>query len=459
MSKTFEKILIANRGEISLRIIRTCKEMGIKTVAVYSTADRESLHVRFADEAVCIGPPSSAESYLSIPKIMAAVEITNADAVHPGYGFLAENADFAEVCAEYGIKFIGPTPSQIRKMGDKITAKETMIKAGVPVVPGSGGLLKDVKQGLEQAEEVGYPIILKATAGGGGKGMRVVWEKEEFETAWNMARQEAKASFANDGIYMEKFIEEPRHIEIQVAGDQYGNVIHLSERDCSIQRRHQKLVEESPSPFMTDDLRERMGEAAIKAGKAIKYEGVGTVEFLVDKHRNFYFMEMNTRIQVEHTVTEEVIDHDLIKEQIKLAAGERITGGNYIPSLHAMEVRINAEDPFNGFRPSPGTITSFHSSKGHGVRVDTHVYAGYTISPYYDSMIAKLICRAQTREECIKKMSRALDEFIIEGVKTTVPFHQLLMKNEKFKSGDFHTGFLNEWDFKAEIEQKKKPNK
>ncbi len=459
MQKTFEKILIANRGEIALRIIRTCKEMGIKTVAVYSTADRESLHVRFADEAVCIGPPSSAESYLSIPKIMAAVEITNADAIHPGYGFLAENADFAEVCAEYGIKFIGPTPAQIRKMGDKITAKETMIKAGVPVVPGSGGLLKNTTDGKEIAEDIGYPVILKATAGGGGKGMRVVWNESEFESAWDMARKEAKASFANDGIYVEKFIEEPRHIEIQVAGDQYGKVIHLSERDCSIQRRHQKLVEESPSPFMTDKLRKAMGEAAIKAGEAIKYEGVGTVEFLVDKHRNFYFMEMNTRIQVEHTVTEEVIDHDLIKEQIKLAAGEKITGDNYIPTLHAIEVRINAEDPFNGFRPSPGTISSFHSSKGQGVRVDTHVYAGYIISPYYDSMIAKLICRAQTREECIKKMSRALDEFIIEGVKTTVPFHKLLMKNEKFKSGDFHTGFLNEWDFKEEEEEQKKQSR
>ncbi|MFT5166681.1 MAG: acetyl-CoA carboxylase biotin carboxylase subunit [Saprospiraceae bacterium] len=458
MQKTFDKILIANRGEIALRIIRTCKEMGIKTVAVYSTADRESLHVRFADEAVCIGPPSSAESYLSIPRIMAAVEITNADAVHPGYGFLSENADFAEVCAEYGIKFIGPTPNQIRKMGDKITAKDTMIKAGVPVVPGSGGLIKDVKQGIEIAEKIGYPVILKATAGGGGKGMRVVTKEEEFESGWDMARKEAKASFANDGIYIEKYIEEPRHIEIQIAGDQYGKVIHLSERDCSIQRRHQKLVEESPSPFMTPELREAMGNAAIKAGEAIKYEGVGTVEFLVDKHRNFYFMEMNTRIQVEHTVTEEVIDHDLIKEQIKLAAGEKITGGNYIPTMHAIEVRINAEDPFNGFRPSPGKINSFHSSKGHGVRVDTHVYAGYTVSPYYDSMIAKLICRAQTREECIKKVARALDEFIIEGVKTTIPFHQMLMKNEKFKSGNFHTGFLNTWDFLAESKGKVEPN-
>ena len=443
----FKKILIANRGEIALRIIRTCKEMGIKTVAVYSTADRESLHVRFADEAVCIGPPASSESYLNIPKIMAAVEITNADAVHPGYGFLAENADFAEICTEYGIKFIGPTPTQIRKMGDKITAKETMIAAGVPVVPGSGGLLKDTKMGLKIAAEIGYPVILKATAGGGGKGMRIVWKESEFENQWNMARNEARAAFGNDGIYVEKFIEEPRHIEIQVAGDQQGGACHLSERDCSIQRRHQKLVEEAPSPFMTKALRKKMGEAAIKACEYISYEGVGTVEFLVDKHRNFYFMEMNTRIQVEHTVTEEVIDHDLIKEQIKIAAGIPISGKNYTPTMHAIECRINAEDPFNGFRPSPGKITSFHSSKGHGVRVDTHVYAGYVIPPYYDSMIAKLICRAQTREECITKMERALDEFIIEGVKTTVPFHQKLMKNENFRKGNFHTGFLNEWDF------------
>jgi len=442
----FEKILIANRGEIALRIIRTCREMGIKSVAVYSTADRESLHVRFADEAVCIGPASSTESYLSIPRIMAAVEITNADAIHPGYGFLAENADFAEVCAEYGIKFIGPSPDQIRKMGDKITAKETMVKAGVPVIPGSDGLVKDVKQAHKIAADMGFPVIIKATAGGGGKGMRVVWSEEELEPNWDMARQEAKASFGNDGIYIEKFIEEPRHIEFQIAGDQNGKVVHLSERDCSIQRRHQKLVEECPSPFMTPELREKMGDAAVLAGEAIKYEGVGTVEFLVDKYRNFYFMEMNTRIQVEHPVTEEVIDHDLIKEQIKIAAGEMITGGNYLPTAHAIECRINAEDPFNGFRPSPGKIQSFHSSKGHGVRVDTHVYAGYTIPPYYDSMIAKLICRAPTREECITKMERALDEFIIEGVKTTVPFHKRLMKDENFRSGDFHTGFLNDFD-------------
>lgn len=442
----FNKILIANRGEIALRIIRTCREMGIKTVAVYSTADRESLHVRFADEAVCIGPPSSSESYLSIPRIMAAVEITNADAIHPGYGFLAENAEFAEVCSEYGIKFIGPTPEQIRKMGDKITAKETMVKAGVPVIPGSDGLVKDLKHGHKIAKDIGYPVIIKATAGGGGKGMRVVWEEKDFETAYTLARTEAKAAFGNDGVYVEKFVEEPRHIEFQIAGDQYGTVVHLSERDCSIQRRHQKLVEESPSPFMTDELREKMGEAAIKAGQCINYEGVGTVEFLVDKYRNFYFMEMNTRIQVEHPVTEEVIDHDLIKEQIKIAAGERISGKNYYPTMYAMECRINAEDPFHNFRPSPGRISSFHSSKGHGVRVDTHVYAGYTIPPFYDSMIAKLICRARTREEVIRKMERALDEFIIEGVKTTVPFHQRLMKDENFRNGNFHTGFLNDFD-------------
>ncbi len=447
----FKKILIANRGEIALRIIRTCKEMGIKTVALYSTADRDSLHVRFADEAVCIGPPSSAESYLNVPRIMAAVEITDADAIHPGYGFLSENANFAEVCQEYGIKFIGPTPEQIRKMGDKITAKETMLKAGVPCVPGSEGLLTDLKTGLKNAAAIGYPVILKATAGGGGKGMRIVWKPEEFESQWETARREAKASFSNDGIYLEKFVEEPRHIEIQVAGDQFGKACHLSERDCSIQRRHQKLVEESPSPFMTPELREKMGEAAIQACNAINYEGVGTIEFLVDKHRNFYFMEMNTRIQVEHTVTEEVIDFDLIKEQIKIAAGHPISGKNYFPEMHAIECRINAEDVFNDFRPSPGKITSFHSPKGHGVRVDTHVYAGYTIPPYYDSMIAKLIVRARTRDEAILKMERALDEFIVEGVKTTVPFHQRLMRNKDFQAGNFTTNFLNTWDYKSVV--------
>jgi acetyl-CoA carboxylase biotin carboxylase subunit len=446
----FKKILIANRGEIALRVIRTCQEMGIKTVAIYSTADRDSLHVRFADEAVCVGPASSSESYLNVPRIMAAVEITNADAIHPGYGFLSENAAFAEVCREYGIKFIGPTPEQIRSMGDKITAKETMIKAGVPCIPGTEGLLTDVKAGMKLAKEIGYPVILKATAGGGGKGMRIVWKDEDFESQWDTARREAKASFSNDGIYMEKYIEEPRHIEVQVAGDQFGKACHLSERDCSIQRRHQKLVEESPSPFMTPELREKMGAAAIKACNAINYEGVGTIEFLVDKHRNFYFMEMNTRIQVEHTVTEEVIDFDLIKEQIKIAAGHPISGKNYFPEMHAIECRINAEDPFNDFRPSPGKITSFHSPKGHGVRVDTHVYAGYTIPPYYDSMIAKLIVRARTRDEAILKMERALDEFVVEGVKTTVPFHQRLMRNKDFREGNFNTGFLNTWDFKNE---------
>ena len=442
----FNKILIANRGEIALRIIRTCKEMGIKTVAIYSTADKESLHVRFADEAVCIGPPPSKDSYINIPRIMAAVEITNADAVHPGYGFLSENADFAEVCTQYGVKFIGPTPDQIRRMGDKVTAKATMIAAGVPVVPGSDGLVPDVATGIKISKEIGFPVIIKATAGGGGKGMRIVWSAEEFEVNWDNARNEARISFGNDGIYIEKYIEEPRHIEFQIIGDQFGKVAHLSERDCSIQRRHQKLVEESPSPFMTPELREVMGAAAIKAGQCINYEGVGTIEFLVDKYRNFYFMEMNTRIQVEHPVTEEVIDHDLIKEQIKVAAGLPISGKSYIPTLCAMECRINAEDPFHDFRPNPGKITSFHSAKGHGVRVDTHVYAGYTVPPNYDSMIAKIICKAQTREEVILKMQRALDEFIIEGIKTTVPFHQRLLKDPKFIAGDFNTSFMNTFD-------------
>ena len=442
----FKKILIANRGEIALRIIRTCKEMGISTVAIYSTADADSLHVRFADEAVCIGPPPSKDSYLSIPRIMAAAEITNADAIHPGYGFLSENATFADVCTQYGIKFIGPTSEQIRKMGDKITAKETMIAAGVPTVPGSEGLLEDLDTGLAVAERVGYPIILKATAGGGGKGMRIVNAPGEFEEAWRRASTEAQASFGNGGMYIEKFVEEPRHIEFQVAGDQYGTVVHLSERDCSIQRRHQKLVEEAPSPFLDEDLRRRMGEAAVRAAKSIDYEGVGTIEFLVDKHRDFFFMEMNTRIQVEHPVTEEVIDHDLIREQIKIAAGDKISGRDYIPEAWAMECRINAEDPFNGFRPSPGKITSFHSPKGHGVRVDTHVYAGYVVPPYYDSMIAKLICRASTREDCIRKMQRALDEFIVEGIKTTVPFHQRLMRHPDFIAGNFTTKFLETFD-------------
>ena len=438
----FKKILIANRGEIALRIIRTCREMGIKTVAVYSTADKDSLHVKFADEAVCIGKPASADSYLRIPNIIAAAEITNADAIHPGYGFLAENAKFSEICKASGIKFIGPTPEMINAMGDKVTAKETMIKAGVPVVPGVEGLLRDVNHAKEAANSIGYPVILKATAGGGGKGMRVVWHEEEIEKAFETAKMEAAASFKNDGIYMEKFVEEPRHIEIQIAGDQYGNICHLSERDCSIQRRHQKLVEESPSPFMTPELREAMGNAAIKAAEAIQYESVGTVEFLVDKHRNFYFMEMNTRIQVEHCVTEEVINYDLIKDQIKIAAGDKITGKAYYPQMHAIECRINAEDPYNDFRPSPGKITVLHTPGGHGVRVDSHVYAGYVIPPYYDSMIAKLIAVAQTREEAIKTMHRALSEYVIEGIKTTIPFHLQLMENEQFQSGNFTTKFL-----------------
>ncbi len=439
---SFKKILIANRGEIALRVIRTCREMGIKTVAVYSTADKDSLHVKFADEAVCIGKPSSADSYLNIPHLMAAMEITNADAVHPGYGFLAENAKFAEICGEHGVKFIGPTPDQIRSMGDKITAKETMIKAGVPVVPGSGGLLASVSEAKVIAKEIGYPVILKATAGGGGKGMRVVWADDEIEKAFTSAKAEALASFKNDGVYMEKFIEEPRHIEIQVAGDRYGKVCHMSERDCSIQRRHQKLVEESPSPFMTDELRQRMGDAAVKAAQAINYESVGTIEFLVDKNRDFYFMEMNTRIQVEHCVTEEVTNFDLIKEQIKIAAGEPISGMNYTPDMHAIECRINAEDPYNDFRPSPGKITVLHQPGGHGIRIDSHVYAGYVIPPYYDSMIAKIIAVARTRREAINTMSRALSEYVIEGVKTTIPFHQQLMRNEDFIKGNFTTKFL-----------------
>jgi acetyl-CoA carboxylase biotin carboxylase subunit len=422
--------------------------MGIKTVAVYSTADKDSLHVKFADEAVCIGGPKSQESYLNIPHIMAACEITNADAVHPGYGFLAENSKFAQICADHGIKFIGPTPDMINKMGDKITAKETMIKAGVPVVPGGEGLLESVDAAKILAKEIVYPVIIKATAGGGGKGMRVVWNESEIEKAFNDAKMEAAASFKNDGLYMEKFVEEPRHIEIQVAGDQFGNVCHLSERDCSIQRRHQKLVEESPSPFMTPELRQRMGEAAIKAASAINYESVGTIEFLVDKHRNFYFMEMNTRIQVEHCVTEEVVSYDLIKEQIKIAAGEKISGRNYEPQLHAIECRINAEDPYNDFRPSPGKITVLHTPGGHGVRVDSHVYAGYVIPPYYDSMIGKLITVAQTREEAINTMYRALSEYVIEGVKTTIPFHLQLMQDENFRKGNFTTKFLESFKMK-----------
>jgi len=443
----FKKVLIANRGEIALRIIRTCREMGIKTVAVYSTADKESLHVRFADEAVCIGPPLSKSSYLSIPNLIAAAEITNADAIHPGYGFLSENAEFSRICQEYGIKFIGASPEMINAMGDKATAKATMKKAGVPTIPGSEGLLDSIKDGLKIANKIKYPVILKATAGGGGRGMRIVNNDDEFEKAWKDAKMEAGAAFGNDGLYLEKFVEEPRHIEIQVVGDQYGKVCHLSERDCSIQRRHQKLVEETPSPIISQKLRDKMGEAAIKGAKAIRYEGAGTIEFLVDKNGDFYFMEMNTRIQVEHPITEEVTNFDLIKEQIKVAVGVPISGKNYYPEFHAMECRINAEDPANGFRPSPGKITNLNIPGGHGVRVDTHIYAGYTIPPNYDSMVAKLIVTARTREEVIVRMKRALQEFVIEGVKTTIPFHIKLMDNPQFKEGKFTTKFLESFDF------------
>jgi acetyl-CoA carboxylase, biotin carboxylase subunit len=442
----FKKILIANRGEIALRVIRTCREMGIKTVAVYSTADAESLHVKFADEAVCIGPPPSNLSYLKMSNIIAAAEITNADAIHPGYGFLSENAKFSKICQEHNIKFIGASPEMIDRMGDKASAKATMIEAGVPCVPGSVGILESFEQAAELASQFGYPVMLKATAGGGGKGMRAVWAAEDLLKAWEGARQESAAAFGNDGMYLEKLIEEPRHIEIQVVGDAYGKACHLSERDCSVQRRHQKLTEETPSPFMTDELRAKMGEAAVKAAEYIKYEGAGTVEFLVDKHRNFYFMEMNTRIQVEHPITEQVVDYDLIREQILVAAGVPISGRNYLPQLHAIECRINAEDPYNDFRPSPGKITTLHMPGGHGVRLDTHVYSGYTIPPNYDSMIAKLITTAQTREEAISKMRRALDEFVIEGIKTTIPFHRQLMDDARYIAGDYTTAFMD--DFK-----------
>ncbi len=439
----FKKILIANRGEIALRVIRTCREMGIRTVAVYSTADAESLHVKFADEAVCIGPPPSNLSYLKMSNIIAAAEITNADAIHPGYGFLSENAKFSKICQEHGIKFIGASPEMIDRMGDKASAKATMKAAGVPCVPGSEGILESYEQAASIAKEFGYPVMLKATAGGGGKGMRAVLQEEDLLKAWESARQESAAAFGNDGMYLEKLIEEPRHIEIQVVGDSYGKACHLSERDCSVQRRHQKLTEETPSPFMTDELRNKMGEAAVKAAEYIKYEGAGTVEFLVDKHRNFYFMEMNTRIQVEHPITEQVIDYDLIREQIMVAAGIPISGKNYFPNLHAIECRINAEDPYNDFRPSPGKITTLHAPGGHGVRLDTHVYAGYSIPPNYDSMIAKLITTAQTREEAINKMKRALDEFVIEGIKTTIPFHRQLMDEPDYVAGNYTTAFMD----------------
>ncbi|MBC9794598.1 acetyl-CoA carboxylase biotin carboxylase subunit [Sinomicrobium weinanense] len=449
----FKKILIANRGEIALRVIRTCKEMGIKTVAVYSTADADSLHVRFADEAVCIGPPPSNLSYLKMSNIIAAAEITNADAIHPGYGFLSENAKFSKICAEHDIKFIGASAEMIERMGDKASAKATMKEAGVPTVPGSEGILESYEEANKLAGDMGYPVMLKATAGGGGKGMRAVWKEEDLKKALESAQQEAAAAFGNDGMYMEKLIEEPRHIEIQVVGDAYGKACHLSERDCSVQRRHQKLTEETPSPFMTDELRDKMGEAAVKAAEYIKYEGAGTVEFLVDKHRNFYFMEMNTRIQVEHPITEQVIDYDLIREQILVAAGVPISGKNYTPKLHSIECRINAEDPYNDFRPSPGRITTLHAPGGHGVRLDTHVYSGYVIPPNYDSMIAKLITTAQTRDEAINKMKRALDEFVIEGVKTTIPFHRQLMDHPDYIAGNYTTKFMEDFEMKPVEEE------
>lgn len=446
----FKKILIANRGEIALRVIRTCKEMGIKTVAVYSQADEESLHVKFADEAVCIGPAASTDSYLKMSNILAAAEITNADAIHPGYGFLSENSKFSALCEEHSVKFIGASAEMIDRMGDKANAKSTMIAAGVPCVPGSEGVIEDFAECKKLADEAGYPVMLKASAGGGGKGMRAVWKEEDLEDAWDSARYESKAAFGNDDMYMEKLIQEPRHIEIQIVGDSFGKACHLSERDCSVQRRHQKLTEETPSPFMTDDLRERMGVAAVKAAEYIKYEGAGTVEFLVDKDRNFYFMEMNTRIQVEHPITEEVVNYDLIREQILVAAGVPISGKNYLPKMHSIECRINAENPYKGFMPAPGKITTFHAPGGHGVRLDTHVYAGYTIPPNYDSMVAKLITTAQTREEAINKMKRALDEFIIEGVKTTIPFHRQLMDHPDYVAGNYTTKFMEDFEMEKE---------
>ncbi len=443
----FNKILIANRGEIALRVIRTCKEMGIKTVAVYSEADRDALHVRFADEAVCIGPPPSRESYLNIPRLIAAAEITNADAVHPGYGFLAENAQFSEICESSGIKFIGPSPEMINAMGDKAYAKETMRKAGVPVVPGSDGVVEDVHEAKEIALSVGFPVIIKATAGGGGKGMRIAWDVDEFERQFQMAKTEAEAAFGNGAVYIEKYVEEPRHVEIQVLGDQHGEVIHLGERECSIQRRHQKLIEESPSPIVDSELREKMGMAAVKGSKSVKYEGAGTIEFLVDKYKNFYFMEMNTRIQVEHPVTELVVGMDLVRYQIEIAAGGRVPKKKLKQTGHAIECRINAEDPYKNFRPTPGTITGFHMPGGFGVRVDTHAYAGYTIPPYYDSLVGKLIAYGQTRIEAIDRMYRALDEFVIEGVSTTIPFHLKVMKDQRFREGKFDTHFLDTFNF------------
>lgn len=438
----FKKILIANRGEIALRIIRTCKEMGISTVAVYSTADRDSLHVRFADEAVCIGPASSLESYLKIPSILAAAEITNAEAIHPGYGFLAENAEFSRICGEHDIKFIGPSPSAINSMGDKAVAKKTMINNKVPVVPGSDGVVDTYEEAKTVCDEIGYPVIIKASAGGGGRGMRVVEKAEELKKNFDMCRNEASSAFNNPEVYIERFVQNPHHVEIQIIADQHGNAMHLGERDCSLQRRHQKVLEEAPSPMITPEVREKMGLAAVNAALSVNYEGAGTVEFLVDDELNFYFMEMNTRIQVEHPVTEEVTGYDLIEEQIRIANGESIAGRTLEMVGHSIECRINAEDPAHNFRPSAGEITVFHPPGGHGVRLDTHVYSGYRIPPFYDSMIAKLIVTAPTRVDAIKKMRRALEEFIIEGVKTTIPYHIQLMDDPNFQKGSVTTKYL-----------------
>ena len=443
----FKKVLIANRGEIALRVIRACRELGVKTVAVYSEADRNSLHVRFADEAICIGKAASKQSYLYVPSIIAAAEISDAEAIHPGYGFLSENADFAEICTDCGFTFIGPKPESIQKMGNKSVAKETMRDAGVPVIPGSKGVVTTLEEARKLVEEIGVPVMMKASAGGGGKGMRYVSSMDMVEQAFVTARTEAEAAFSNPDLYIEKFVEEPRHIEIQVFGDKHGNVIHLNERECSIQRRHQKLIEEAPSPILDEDLRRKMGEAAVKAAKAVDYEGAGTIEFLVDKHRNFYFMEMNTRIQVEHTVTEEALGIDLVKEQILVAAGEKLSIKNDTPRRHAIECRINAEDPYHNYRPSPGAITALHFPGGPGIRIDSHIYQGYSIPPFYDSMIAKLIAIGENRTEAIARMKRALQEFVIEGIQTTIPFHLKMMDNKDFISGEFDTKYLdnNDW--------------
>lgn len=445
----FSKILIANRGEIALRIIRTCREMGIKTVAVYSEADRHSLHVRFADEAVCIGPPPSKESYLNIPRIISAAHLTGAEAIHPGYGFLAENAEFSDICDASGFTFIGPKPEMIEAMGDKARAKETMKAAGVPVVTGSDGVINDVNEARQLAESIGLPVIIKAVAGGGGRGMRIVHDIEDLAQQVTMAQTEAAAAFNNGNVYIEKYIDKPRHIEIQVFGDSNGTVVHYNERECSIQRRHQKLVEESPSPVVTEEIRNAMGAAAVKGAASVGYVGAGTIEFLLDKDNKFYFMEMNTRIQVEHPVTEQVIGLDLIRQQIHVAAGGRISKRPHKPEGHAIECRINAEDPEKDFRPSPGTITSFHAPGGYGVRLDSHVYAGYQIPPYYDSLVGKIITYGEDREEAIDRMQSCLDEMIVEGIKTTIPFHRALMRDERFRAGEFDTHFLESFNWKS----------